>query len=164
MNSNETKTSPLPSSAACRVLIIGYGNTLRGDDAFGPVVADRLREAVVSDRVVVLTRHQLTPELASDVAACERVVFIDASVEGPAGQVNCRSISKELSGAGHLVHTLDPARLLALAHLVYGRVPTGYLISVGGMSFDLGERRLSPPVAAAVEPALHQIRELIDAA
>jgi hydrogenase maturation protease len=162
MNSSAADPRPLEPPAVNRILVVGYGNTLRGDDAFGPVVADRLREAVVSDRVVVLTRHQLTPELASDVAACERVVFIDASVEGPAGQVNCRSISKELSGAGHLVHTLDPARLLALAHLVYGRLPSAFLITVGGMDFDLGERRLSPPVAAAVEPALQRVRELID--
>ena len=163
-NSNEAEAKPPASPATGRILVIGYGNTLRGDDAFGPIVADRLREAVVSDRVLVLTCHQLTPELAGDVADCDHVLFLDASVEGPAGQVNCRSVSKDLSGAGHLVHMLDPPRLLALAHLVYGRAPAADLISVGGQNFDLGEHQLSPPVAAAIEPALERIRELVGAA
>ena len=114
---------PSPGSAAGRVLVIGYGNTLRGDDAFGPIVADRLRTAADSERVLILTCHQLTPELASDIAACEHVIFIDASIASPAGELVCRDLTAGEAAAGPLIHSLGPEQLLSLARLVYGRAP-----------------------------------------
>jgi hydrogenase maturation protease len=142
--------------------VIGYGNTLRSDDAFGPLVADRLRRVADSERVLILTCHQLTPDLANDIAASEHVIFIDASITSPAGELVCRDLTAGEAEAGPLVHSLGPEQLLALASLVYGRAPAASLVCVGGLHFDLGDHRLSPPVAAAVEPALHRIRELID--
>jgi hydrogenase maturation protease len=153
---------PSPGAAAGRVLVIGYGNTLRGDDAFGPVVADRLRTAADSERVLVLTCHQLTPELAGDIAVCEHVIFIDASIASPAGELVCRHLTAGEAAAGPLIHTLGPEQLLSFARLVYGRAPAASLICVGGLQFDLGDHQLSPPVAAAVAPAVGRIRELID--
>jgi len=147
--------------SAPRVLVIGYGNTLRGDDAVGPILAERLREELRAEGILVLTCHQLTPELASDVAACECVIFIEASREVPAGEIECRPLTPLPRGAASLVHTLSPEQLLALAQLVYGGVPQATLVSVGAIRFDFGDAALSPPVAAAIEPALERIRELI---
>jgi hydrogenase maturation protease len=163
MNCNAADPGPPASPAAGRVLVVGYGNTLRGDDAFGPVVADRLRQIVDSDRVHVLSRHQLTPELAEDIAVCDRVIFIDASRASPAGELVCRPLDAGESGAAALVHTVGPDQLLALARLVYGRAPPATLVTVGGQSFELGDRLLSPPVATAVELAVECLRERIDA-
>jgi hydrogenase maturation protease len=153
---------PAPGSAAGRVLVIGYGNTLRGDDAFGPVVADRLRSEAGSERVLILTCHQLTPELAADIAACAHVIFIDASIASPAGELVCRDLTAGEADAGPLLHSLGPGQLLDLARLVYGRAPSASLVCVGGLHFDLGDHQLSPPIAAAVAPAVERIRELID--
>jgi len=45
------------------ILLIGYGNELRGDDAIGPLVARALAELrLPGTQVLALT--QLTPELA----------------------------------------------------------------------------------------------------
>jgi hydrogenase maturation protease len=60
-------------------LVIGHGNELRGDDGAGPSVA----RAVASwhlPGVRTLAVHQLTPELAEDLAQTKRVVFVDAAV------------------------------------------------------------------------------------
>lgn len=159
---NCSAADPAASPAAGRVLVIGYGNTLRGDDAFGPLVADRLRTGADLERVLILTCHQLTPELASDIAACEHAIFIDASIASPAGELVCRNLAAGEAGANALVHSLGPEQLLALAHLVYGRAPSASLVCVGGLRFDLGDHQLSPPIAAAVKPAVERIRELID--
>ena len=155
----------LRPSPASRVLVIGYGNTLRGDDAVGPILAERLRGELRAESILVLTCHQLTPELAADVAACDRVVFLDASVDIPAGEIQSRPLTSAAAAAGTapLIHTLGPEPLLALTRLVYGRQPQAFLVSVGGLRFDFGDALLSPPVAAAIEPALQQIRELIGA-
>lgn len=149
----------LRPSPASRVLVIGYGNTLRGDDAVGPILAERLHGELRAEGVLVLTCHQLTPELAAEVAACDRVVFLDASVEIPAGEIQCRPLTS--ADAAPLIHSLGPEPLLALTRLVYGRQPQAFLVSVGGLRFDFSDAVLSPPVAAAIEPALQQIRELI---
>ncbi len=151
---------PCPSAAPC-VLVIGYGNTLRGDDAIGPILAERLRREFDSENVLVLTCHQLTPELAGDLAACDRAIFIDASMEAPAGHIQCRPLRPLPRDAASLVHSLNPEQLLALAQLVYGCAPQATLVSVGALRFDFGDAALSPPVAAAVEPALERLRELI---
>ncbi len=161
MNSTATEPGPHSAPAAPRVLVIGYGNTLRGDDAVGPLLSARLRQTIDSNRVLVMACHQLTPELASDLAACDRVIFIDASVDVPAGRIQCRPLAASAADATPLVHSLGPESLLALTRLVYGRQPQAFLVSVGGLRFDFGDARLSPPVAAAIEPALQQIRELI---
>jgi len=163
MNCNAADLCPPASPAAGRVLVVGYGNTLRGDDAFGPVVADRLRQVVDSDRVRVLSLHQLTPELAEEIAVCDRVIFIDASLASPAGELVCRPLDDGEVGAAALVHTVGPDQLLALARLVYGRAPPAALVTVGGQSFELGDRLLSPPVATVVELAVDWIRKRIDA-
>jgi hydrogenase maturation protease len=58
-------------------LVIGYGNSLRGDDGVGPLVAEQVAEWNLPD-VRSLSVHQLTPELASEMALAKTVIFIDA--------------------------------------------------------------------------------------
>ncbi len=52
-----------PGSPRSRLLIIGYGNTLFGDDGLGQLIAQRVAEWAVPG-VLALARHELTPELA----------------------------------------------------------------------------------------------------
>ncbi len=65
------------------VLVIGYGNTLRGDDGAGCYVAERLCALNHEPGLKVLSLHQLTPELAQPVAEAGLVIFIDASIQSP---------------------------------------------------------------------------------
>ena len=54
-------------------LVIGYGNPLRGDDGFGCSAAGLLAADPRLDGATVLGRHQLTPELATDIAGASLV-------------------------------------------------------------------------------------------
>lgn len=163
MNCNAADSPGPPAAAARRVLVIGYGNTLRGDDAFGPLVAERLRRVADPRHVDVLACHQLTPELAADIAACDHVIFVDATVAAPAGQLDCRELTGEEAATNALLHSVGPEQLLALASLVYGRSPSATLVCVGGLCFEVGDQQLSPPVAAAVPSAVARIQELLAA-
>jgi hydrogenase maturation protease len=60
------------------VLVVGYGNSLRGDDGVGWHAAGRLAADPRLAGARVLARHQLTPELAVDVAQASLVVLVDA--------------------------------------------------------------------------------------
>ena len=61
------------------IVVIGYGNPLRGDDAIGWKAAEALRDVYEDDTAVeVFASHQLNPEMAESVAEAGMVIFIDA--------------------------------------------------------------------------------------
>ncbi len=63
-----------------RTLVIGYGNTLRGDDGAGICAAERAARRFPG--VDILTVHELQPELAETMCRYHDVIFLDAAMEG----------------------------------------------------------------------------------
>ena len=70
------RSGDLPSLGS--TLIVGYGNDLRSDDGAGVIVARKVAVLWPQARVIVV--HQLTPELAEDIAMAGKVIFVDAFV------------------------------------------------------------------------------------
>ncbi len=141
------------------ILVIGYGNTLRGDDGVGQHIARRLDVSLYSDSVQVLACHQLTPELVEPVSRADFVVFIDAAETGRAGEIHSADVEAEVV-SGAFTHNVTPASLLAAAYDLYGVRPRGFLISITGSQFSYGES-LSPEVEAAAEEVIKRIYRLI---
>ena len=138
-------------AGATAVLVIGYGNTLRGDDGVGPAIAEQLAETFCGvGRAVFVTVHQLMPELAEELAGARRAVFVDASVEKAAGKVAIRRIRAQDScfTPASLGHHATPEGLLALSSGLYGRAPVAWSIGVGVCNLEVGDV-LSPLVARA---------------
>jgi hydrogenase maturation protease len=142
--------SASPKSA--RILVIGYGNTLRQDDGVGPRVADALLERVTDERVEILTRASLTPELAETISGLDTVVFVDASAELAPGAVEARDVVRSDSADMALVHFLAPEALLSWSHDLFGRCPEGRVWLVGVERTELGEE-----LSAVVEPCVARI-------
>ena len=69
-----------------RVLIVAYGNPLRCDDGLAWSAAEMLAPGLPGD-VEIITRHQLTPELAFPVSQAASVLFIDAAHSGAPGEL-----------------------------------------------------------------------------
>ncbi len=137
----------LPQSPV--VLLIGYGNLLRSDDGVGPAIVSRLAAVFFDNaRCAFLTPHQLLPELAEQVAAAERVVFVDASVEQGAGEVRIRRLDPERATIAPVGHHASPESILALSKALYHRAPRAWSIAVGVANLAVGDR-LSPAVARA---------------
>lgn len=135
-------------------LVIGYGNRFRGDDAVGPVLAERVR-AWGRPEVEALAVHQLTPELATRLAAVRRVLFVDAGWETP--RLTCRAVTAQPITRA-LGHEVEPSGLLGLTRTAYGRVPGGWLLTVPARCFEIGAD-LSPVARAGIEEALHWIAD-----
>ncbi|MBV8099116.1 MAG: hydrogenase maturation protease [Verrucomicrobia bacterium] len=135
-------------SNGTNLLIIGYGNPLRGDDGIGWRVADQLA-ALAGDAATVLTVHQLTPELAEPISKAELVIFIDACYGGQPGSWTCETISLDQESSEAFTHYFTPANLLGHASTIFGAKPKALLISVAGASFDCGDH-LSVDVAAII--------------
>jgi len=138
------------------VLVIGYGNTLRGDDGIGPAVAEAVAaRGLPGVRVRVV--QQLTPELAAELAEVRRVVFADAAVGGGA----VRAVRLDATGAGGVMtHTADPRGLLALTRAVYGREPEAWLVTAAGADFGFRDG-LSPTGRANAGAAAERIGQII---
>ena len=65
------------NNALQTVLVIGYGNDLRSDDAVGKRVAEAVATWKLPS-VQALAVHQLTPELTVKLTDVDRAIFVDA--------------------------------------------------------------------------------------
>jgi hydrogenase maturation protease len=150
-------TSPDPRETGEPVLlVIGYGNELRSDDALGRKLASAI-ELLRLDRVRVLSVHQLTPELAEPISQADAVVFLDAGVtEHAAIQVERLF---PVSGAGVGSHLGDPKVLLSMALLLFGKAPPGWWITVRAYDLGFGEN-LSPSAQAMMPQALEAFEKV----
>lgn len=135
-------------------LIIGYGNSLRGDDAIGIRAAELLRRRDPGPEVEILSVHQLTPELVDPISRARRVIFIDAAEGATPGLICERRIHADLS-ARPFTHVATPEALLAGASALYGNEPPATLITVTAATFELGEG-LSAPVRMALDSVIQR--------
>jgi hydrogenase maturation protease len=134
-----------PACETKKVLVICLGNPLRSDDGLGWRAAEDLERGFHSLAVEIVTRFQLTPELAETVHHAQGVLFIDARSDGEPGELK---FSPVIRGGWSLnSHHLSPEALLQLATELYGNSPPAFIVSICGECFDLGEH-LSPKVAA----------------
>jgi hydrogenase maturation protease len=119
-----------------RVLIIGYGNPLRGDDGFGYQAAERLEDLIHDPDVEIHAVHQLTPELMDPLSKAGQAIFIDASTGPVPGEVRERDIDPDPSVTPTFTHHLTPEALVAGARSLFGRAARSVLITCSVTGFD----------------------------
>lgn len=144
-----------------RILIIGYGNVLRADDAVGYCAAEQLQQFYHDDPdVEVVASHQLTPEMALDISDCEFVVFLDASSAEEPGKISQTPIRPETAHVG-FTHQLTPATLLSLAEQLYGHAPEAISITLAGWSFKL-KNKLSRRAGMLLPVLIGQAKDAVE--
>lgn len=148
--------SPVP-----KLLLIPYGNPLRGDDGTGWRVADELAGEGVDENCSIRPMHQLTPEMAEDISHAKVVIFVDASSEGEPGDINCHPLKPCTTGEMFNYHNMTPSRLLGLSLKLYGQCPKAFLLTLTGENFSFGDD-LSPTCARMLPELIRRVRELID--
>lgn len=156
-------TDPVADDAPLQALVIGYGSPIRGDDAIGPLAADRLEAEVLPDGVRVISRHILTADLVPDIIAAQRVIFIDAAAYGEPGEIRCRPLQSDASNMSSMAHFLDPRELLAWADALYDWRPESYLLTVAGADFEFSHFSLSQAVDKALPELLDKVLDLLKA-
>jgi hydrogenase maturation protease len=139
-----------------RVLLIAFGNPLRGDDGIAWRVAEEIRRTMPG--MAVLCVHQLTPELAEDASRAGRVIFIDAARNGEPGEIRCHTVPPD-DRSLNFSHSLAPSQVLTICKQLYGAEPRGLLVSITGECFAHGEA-LSPRVIDALSQTVTMIKKL----
>ncbi len=137
-------------------LIIGYGNTLRGDDGVGPRVVEAVA-ALHLPGVNTLTCQQLSPEHADPISQVDNVIFVDASVAEPA-EVQCRELDPS-DTSQLMAHAADPQTMLALARDVFGHTPRAWWLTIPAVSLAFSEE-LTPAAQRSCAEAVDRIQAL----
>ena len=137
----------MTSKPAPPLLVFGWGNLSRGDDALGPLCVEQLRAACETNNAVeFLDDYQLQVEHALDLVGRKRILFIDASM-------NCNAPFEAtplqpVQDASFTTHAMSPQALMQVFVDLQGTAPPPCtLLAIRGEGFELGE----PPSALALE-------------
>lgn len=134
-------------------LVICIGNEARGDDGVARLVG---RGLAAEAGMRVLSEPQLDVLMAEEIAAADRVTFVDAERrEEPPVRVEPIGATSFVPGA--TTHALDPAGLLALASALYAAAPPARLVTLAAPAMGHGDE-LSPVAAQAADEALRLLR------
>ncbi len=129
------------------LLVFGWGNLSRGDDALGPLCIEQLRAACEANSAVeFLDDYQLQVEHALDLVGRKRILFIDASL-------NCNAPFEAtplqpVQDASFTTHAMSPQALMQVFVDLHGTAPPPCpLLAIRGEGVELGE----PPSAWALQ-------------
>ena len=148
-----------------RILVLGVGNTLLGDDGFGVAVVGALGpDALGDDGLSFIDGGTLGLALLPDIEAADAVIVVDAGELGAApGALRVfegDAVEAHLAGTRRNVHEVAVADLFCAARLAERLPRYRALVVAQPASTDWG-LELSPALAAAVTPARERIDELI---
>lgn len=134
------------------VVVIGYGNPSRGDDALGPEFLRLLelerQKGGVPDLFTVITDFQLQIEHALDLVNRELILFVDASTNASAPFEFSRL--KASRDESYSSHAISPAAVLAVFEQIHNTpAPAAFLLAIRGDKFELGS-----PIGTAAEANL----------
>jgi hydrogenase maturation protease len=162
-------------SAAGRVIVVGLGNPILGDDGVGWRVADAV-EAALRGRTaegrsigpVEIERLSVGGlRLMEFLTGFDEAILVDAAEfpGRPAGEVrSCRLEELETRGAGHLdsAHDVPLTAALDMGRRLGARLPSSiWVVTVQIVRSDEFGEALSPAVEAAVPVASTEIVRLL---
>ena len=130
------------------LLVFGWGNLSRGDDALGPMFVERLRAragAALAHKVECLDDYQLQAEHALDLAGRDHVLFVDASLTCAAPfEATTLRATRDTS---FTTHAMSPEAVMQVFRDMHQTEPPPCtLLAIRGECFDLGV----PPGEAAL--------------
>jgi hydrogenase maturation protease len=120
------------------VLLFGYGNLSRGDDALGPLLLEYAETHCDLDAIEVLTDFQLQIEHALDLENRRLVLFVDASVA--CADAFAFTVLEAAKDKSYTTHAMSPAAVLDVYQSIKNQIPPPcFLLSVKAEQFELGE-------------------------
>jgi hydrogenase maturation protease len=152
-----------------RVLVAGIGNVFLSDDGFGVEVVRALDPATLSDRVDVADYGIRGVHLAFDLldGRHDALVLVDAvPLDEPPGTLAVLDVPLDGAPAAELAvpavdgHGMTPLAVLDLLRTLGGSVRRVRVVGCRPAVLDEG-MGLSPPVQAAVEPAVRLVADVV---
>ena len=114
-------------------VIIGYGNELRGEDAFGLDVIKELQKLSLKDTKLI-SAHQLTPEMTLELKEVDEIIFIDTCFDEKNPYALACSLIEQSSL--NLSHHISPKTIIQMLNTLYNKHPKFSIYSMMSSSFD----------------------------
>ncbi|MGC8738168.1 MAG: hydrogenase maturation protease [Candidatus Hydrogenedens sp.] len=119
-----------------KILIFGYGNPERHDDALGPLFVQRVKQ-MNHDNVNTDADYQLNIELGAELVNYDKVLFVDASKEGDEPFYLKRVFpSKNITFS---THSVNAESVIAICDEYFGSAPESWILGIRGYDFTIGE-------------------------
>lgn len=120
------------------VLLFGYGNLSRGDDALGPLLLEYAESHCDLDEIEILSDFQLQIEHALDLENRRLVLFVDASVA--CDNAFDFTVLEPARDKSYTTHAMSPAAVLDVYQSIKNQTPPPcFLLSIQAEKFELGE-------------------------
>lgn len=139
-----------------RILVIGIGNSGRGDDGLGWKFAERVEE-LFHESCEVEYRYQLQVEDAQLIEPYEAIVFADATQEDLKGGFSFKPCLPS-NDYFFSTHIQSPGAILSLANFLYGKTSDAFLLSISGSEWGM-KMLLSEKAEANLGSALRFLGE-----
>lgn len=120
-----------------KILIVGIGNTIRGDDGIGAFVCGAI-EKLSLDGVTTMITQQLQTELVNDFLKYNYIVLVDAAVTSDT--VLFHPLKKKTAAPVSTSHAADANLLASLAQQLYQKELFIMICAVKGYNFEIGEQ------------------------
>ena len=117
------------------ILVIGIGNPLRGDDAVGHWLADKIA-ADANSFVTVQTMHQLHIEVLEQLQQYTHVMVIDAAIQDEPALLT--DIDAKGTAAHTESHQADVVTLMQLHRNLYQQPIDWYTLRIAAQQFEMG--------------------------
>jgi len=153
----------------CRILVLGVGNELNGDDGVGPLALAALAEGSVPEGVELMDGSTRGLDLLYPLQDCDQALVIDAVADGGAGgrllDFNLEEVSLKEAGGSLSLHELDLGGVVLLARALKEPLPPIHVIGLtpsrrepgGGLSPEC--EKMMPELLARVREHLARIIE-----
>jgi hydrogenase maturation protease len=144
---NKNRKQPL------RILIYGFGNPGRQDDALGLLLAEFAglwAEQMQIENLTTDQNYQLNIEDAERIAESDLVIFCDASLD-VADSFKLETVIPSLQ-TEFTMHQVSPSFVLGLCQEVFNKFPVTYQLHIKGYSWEFMEE-MSPDAKNNLEKA-----------
>jgi hydrogenase maturation protease len=120
-----------------KIILVGVGNTLRGDDGIGAYICARFDQLNIEGLTTMVTQ-QLNTELVDDFLEYDSIILADAAISG--GPVAWHPLKTETALPVSSSHHVNAGLLNALAKQLYHKKLPIMCCAVKGENFEMGEQ------------------------
>lgn len=124
-----------------KILVYGYGNPGRQDDALGNIMVEKLEEWAEENKLSNIefdSNYQLNIEDADSISNFDIVYFLDASIE-EIDSFELTEVQPSKNTVEFTMHAVSPGFVLDLCKKIYSKSPKTYLLHLKGYEFEFME-------------------------
>lgn len=122
-----------------KILLYGYGNPGRQDDALGISFVEEMEKWVTAQGIENIsfdTNYQLSIEDAEAISGYDLVIFADASME-PIKGFEFSKVQRSDAQVEFTMHAVSVSFVVDLCYKIYNKAPKAYLVHIKGYEWEL---------------------------